>query len=84
MNMESFYPGNYADITEKAFFMTTERIGFHLRSKYWRQGDAKEAAEAVIRYAFTALSVQRLFAGHNSKNTALQKLCADRSILPVL
>ena len=30
-------------------------IGFHLRPQFWGQGYAKEAAEAVIQYAFTIL-----------------------------
>lgn len=45
-------------------------LGFHLRSKFWRQGYAVEAATAVIGYAFTVLKAERLFAGHNPKNTA--------------
>ena len=46
----------------REFFLTTKRIGFsewksedgkyeigfHLRPKYWRQGYAKEGAEAVV------------------------------------
>lgn len=51
-------------------------IGFHLRPKYWGQGYAKEAAEAVIQYAFTTLNAEKLFAGHNPKNTASQKVLA--------
>ena len=45
-------------------------IGFHLRPKFWRQGLAFEAANAVIDYAFTNLHSEALFAGHNPKNTA--------------
>lgn len=49
-------------------------IGFHLRPKFWRQGYAEEASNAVIDYAFTVLRVEKLFAGHNPKNIASQKL----------
>ena len=44
-------------------------IGFHLRPKFWRQGYATEAAQAVINYAFSVLKTEGLFAGHNPNNT---------------
>lgn len=49
-------------------------LGFHIRSKYWRQGFALEAAGAVIEYAFNNLSARGLFAGHNPKNLASAQL----------
>ena len=49
-------------------------IGFHLRPEFWGKGYAQEAARAVIRYAFDELKADRLFAGHNPKNTASQKV----------
>lgn len=49
-------------------------IGFHLRPKFWGQGYAKEAAGAIIDYAFTTLQAHRLFAGHNPNNIASQKV----------
>lgn len=49
-------------------------IGFHLRPEFWGQGYAVEAAAAVIRYAFTVLNAERLFAGHNPKNAASRKV----------
>lgn len=49
-------------------------IGFHLRPEFWGQGYAKEAANAVIEYAFTSLKAKRLFAGHNPKNDRSRKL----------
>ena len=45
-------------------------IGFHLRPKFWRQGFAVEAANAVIEHAFTKLHAEGLFAGHNPNNIA--------------
>ena len=51
-------------------------IGFHLRPEFWGMGYAKEAAEAVIAYAFTVLKAEKLFAGHNPKNLASQKVLA--------
>lgn len=49
-------------------------IGFHLRPKFWGQGYAAEAADAVINYAFTVLRTEVLFAGHNPNNTASKKV----------
>lgn len=49
-------------------------LGFHLRTKFWRQGYAVEAATAVIDYAFRVLKAKRLFAGHNPQNTASAKV----------
>ena len=53
-------------------------IGFHIRSVLWGQGFASEAARKVIAYAFTELTADMLFAGHNPHNSAsrhlLQKL----------
>lgn len=49
-------------------------IGFHLRPKFWRQGYAVEAANAVIEYAFAVLKAEGLFAGHNPQNTASAKV----------
>lgn len=49
-------------------------IGFHLRPEFWGQGYAIEAANAVIRYAFSVLKAEKLFAGHNPKNIASQKV----------
>ena len=45
-------------------------IGFHLRPEFWGQGYAKEAANAVIDYAFTVLKAKKLFAGHHPDNLA--------------
>ncbi len=49
-------------------------IGFHIRPKFWRQGFAFEAAQAVTKHAFSQLKVQRLFAGHNPQNEASKAL----------
>jgi RimJ/RimL family protein N-acetyltransferase len=49
-------------------------IGFHIRSNQWRRGYAREAAVAVIGYAFSTLKVNSLFAGHNPNNTASRHL----------
>jgi len=49
-------------------------IGFHIRSNHWRLGYAREAAMAVIDYAFNTLAVNGLFAGHNPRNSVSQHL----------
>lgn len=51
-------------------------IGFHIRSDRWRRGYAREAAAAVIEYAFDTLKVKGLFAGHNPKNDVSRYLLA--------
>ena len=43
-------------------------IGFHIRSNHWRHGYGREAAVAIIEYAFKTVKVNALFAGHNPKN----------------
>ena len=45
-------------------------LGFQLRVAFWGRGFAREAGEAVIAHAFTALDVRALFAGHHPDNQA--------------
>lgn len=52
----------------------TYEIGFHISSKFWRQGFAYEASREVILYAFNKLDCYRLFAGHNPENKGSNKL----------
>lgn len=49
-------------------------LGFHLRSAFWRQGYAPEAARAVIAYAFGTLGAEELVAGHHPQNLASQRV----------
>lgn len=49
-------------------------IGFHLRPEFWGQGYAEESANAVIKYAFTVLKAEKLFAGHHPDNSKSRKL----------
>ncbi len=48
--------------------------GIHLLPEFWGKGYATEAVTAVIHYAFTALGAEKLFAGHNPKNTASRQM----------
>jgi RimJ/RimL family protein N-acetyltransferase len=57
------------DLSQKVF-----EIGFHIRSSQWRRGYAREAAVAVIDYAFSTLKLNGLFAGHNPNNKASRLL----------
>ena len=56
--------------SEKHFY----ELGFHLRKKYWGQGDAAEAANAAIDYSFHILNAKKLYAGHHPENKASEKL----------
>lgn len=49
-------------------------IGVHLCSAVWGKGLAREAAEAVMRYADEHLNAAALFAGHNPRNTSSKKV----------
>lgn len=49
-------------------------LGFHLRPKYWRQGLAGEAAQAVIDFAFETVGARALSAGHHPENVNSKKV----------
>lgn len=49
-------------------------LGFHLRPEHWGRGLAKEAARAVIKFAFENLGASALFAGHHPENGASRQL----------
>lgn len=49
-------------------------LGFHLRTAYWGQGFATEAAWAVITYAFTTAAAGELVAGHHPRNYASHRV----------
>ena len=52
----------------------TYEAGIHLRPQYWHRGYGEEAMRAVIRYAFRELGAEKLFAGHNPRNTSSERL----------
>jgi RimJ/RimL family protein N-acetyltransferase len=45
-------------------------IGYWLGKPYWGNGYTAEAAKAVIRFGFTQLGLNRIFAGHFLRNPA--------------
>ena len=47
-----------------------DELGFHLRPEFWGQCFAKEAARAVIAYAFETLRAKALSAGHHPANAS--------------
>jgi ribosomal-protein-alanine N-acetyltransferase len=49
-------------------------LGFHLRPKYWGQGLAREAAKAVIDFAFETIHPTGLAAGHHPGNVNSKKV----------
>ena len=58
-------------------------LGFHLRSKYWGQGYASEAAKAAIDYSFHILKAKKLYAGHHPQNKASEKLLLKLGFQPI-
>jgi RimJ/RimL family protein N-acetyltransferase len=49
-------------------------LGFHLRPRYWGQGLAREAAQAVIDFAFATVGAKALSAGHHPANLNSKKV----------
>jgi len=43
-------------------------LSFHLRPKFWGRDFAREAATAVIAYAFNTVGAKALSAGHHPDN----------------
>jgi [ribosomal protein S5]-alanine N-acetyltransferase len=52
----------------------TYEVGAHLRPAFWGRGLASEALRAVMAFAFDGLGASALFAGHNPRNVASQRL----------
>jgi RimJ/RimL family protein N-acetyltransferase len=53
--------------------MDVWELGCHLRRAYWSQALGREAAQAVIAYAFSTLGAAAIFAGHHPENSASQR-----------
>ena len=49
-------------------------LGVHLKPACWGRGFALEAAQTVVSYAFQALGVKEIIAGHHPQNAASGKL----------
>lgn len=49
-------------------------LGYYLRPEHWGRGIAREAAGAVVAYAFDRLGVVRITAGHHPENHASGKV----------
>jgi RimJ/RimL family protein N-acetyltransferase len=49
-------------------------LGFYLRPEHWGVGYASESARAVIDYAFGALGVHAVFAGHHPENEGSRRV----------
>jgi [ribosomal protein S5]-alanine N-acetyltransferase len=49
-------------------------MGFHLIPSQWGKGYGREAAEAVIRLAFTERGFPQIMAGHNPDNAGARKI----------
>lgn len=49
-------------------------IGFHLRTAFWGQGLAREAAQIVIAHAFSTLHLVGIHGGHHPKNDVSRRI----------
>ena len=49
-------------------------VGYSLGSRWWGQGFATEALQAVLRFAFEKVGAHRIFASHHIENTASGKV----------
>ena len=49
-------------------------VGYLLGQPYWGQGDASEAAEAALRWGFTALGLERIVGVVRPENVASQRV----------
>ena len=52
----------------------TCEMGIHLRPGFWGQGFAREAAYAVMNYAFRSTDADALITGHHPENAASRQL----------
>ena len=48
----------------------TAELGYWIGKPYWRQGYCTEAAQAVLRYGFEVLGLNRIQARHFTRNPA--------------
>lgn len=58
----------------KGYGQDTYEMGYILNKKYWRQGIAFEAAQAVLNYAFNGFGVRRMMVRHLSENNKSEGL----------
>lgn len=49
-------------------------LGFWIGREWWGRGYAREAAEAVIRFGFDSLGLNRIYAHHMARNPAAGKV----------
>jgi RimJ/RimL family protein N-acetyltransferase len=57
-------------------------MGYYVRRAFWGQGVAREAAQAVIGYAFGTLGFDALFAGHHPMNEASRRVLLSVGFSP--
>ena len=60
--------------SDQFYFSPCIEIGWRLRSRFWRQGYAKEAATAAIQFAFNTLQLDRIVAFTATSNTPSESL----------
>ncbi len=61
--LESRTPIGFVGLSTPTFeaeFLPATEIGWRLKSEYWRNGYTKEAAEAVLKYAFNILKLNEI------------------------
>lgn len=56
-------------------------LGYWIGVPYWNRGYATEAAEAILRYGFADLKLNRIFAWHFARNPASGRVMAKVGML---
>lgn len=62
--------------------MQRAELGYWVGKPYWNQGYCTEAARAVLRYAFEARGLRRVFAQHYGRNPASGRVMLKAGMQP--
>ena len=62
--------------------MQRAELGYWVGKPYWNQGYCTEAARAVLRYAFEARGLRRVFAQHYGRNPASGRVMQKAGMQP--
>ncbi len=66
--------GSIGVIVQKDVYQHSGELGFWIAEPYWGKGIATEATKQIVKYAFEALKLERIFASVFDFNKASQKV----------